>query len=81
VRLLVPHKSDVFLTQWAARAAYASLLKAGVRIYEYLPRVLHAKTAVIDGAWGTVGTANLDYRSLYLNYELNFVTQAPVFMC
>lgn len=77
VRLLVPHKSDVLLTQWAARAAYASLLKAGVRIYEYLPRVLHAKTAVIDGTWGTVGTANLDYRSLYLNYELNFVTHTP----
>lgn len=76
VRLLLPHKSDVLLTQWAARAAYASLLNAGVRIYEYLPRVLHAKTAVIDGNWGTVGTANLDYRSLYLNYELNFVTHS-----
>lgn len=74
VRLLVPRKSDVRLAQWAARAAYESLLAAGVRIYEYLPRVLHAKTVVVDGAWSMVGTANLDYRSLFVNYELNLVS-------
>lgn len=74
-RLLVPRKSDVWLTQWAARAAYANLLRAGVRIYEYLPRMLHAKTAVVDGDWATVGTANMDYRSFFINYELNLVTR------
>ena len=42
-----------------------------MRIYEYLPRVLHAKTIVVDGEWAMVGTANLDYRSLFVNYELN----------
>jgi cardiolipin synthase A/B len=77
VRLLVPAKNDVRLTQWAAREAYANLLRAGVRIYEYLPRMLHAKTAVVDGAWATIGTANLDYRSFFLNHELNLVTREP----
>lgn len=77
VRLLVPRKDNVALTRWAARYAYANLLGAGVRIYEYLPRVLHAKTAVVDRDWAMVGTANLDYRSLFLNYELNLVSQDP----
>lgn len=77
VRLLVPGKSDVRLTQWAARAAYADLLDAGVRIYEYQPRMLHAKTVVVDGNWAMLGTANLDYRSLFVNYELNLVTRDP----
>jgi cardiolipin synthase len=71
VRLLVPGKSDVPITRWAARAAYQKLLSAGIRLFEYQPRVLHAKTAVVDGAVATVGTANLDYRSLFVNYELN----------
>ncbi len=74
VRVLVPRKSDSVVTQWAAHAAYDSLLRRGVRVYEYLPRVLHAKTTVVDGAWSSVGTANIDYRSFFLNYELNLVT-------
>lgn len=80
VRLLVPGKSDVRLAQWAARAAYEGLLASGVRIYEYLPRVLHAKTIVIDGAYATVGTANIDYRSFLLNYELNLFSR-DVHLC
>ncbi len=51
------------------------LLAAGVWIYEYLPRMFHAKTAVNDGKWATIGTANMDYRSLFLNYELNLITR------
>ena len=78
VRLLVPRKSDHRLMQWAARAAYAKLLDAGVGIYEYLPRMLHAKTAVVDGGWATVGTANLDYRSLFMNHEINLVSRDPL---
>lgn len=70
VRLLVPSKSDVPITRWAAHAFYSELMSAGVRIYEYLPRMLHAKTVVIDGSRATLGTANLDYRSFFLNYEL-----------
>jgi cardiolipin synthase len=75
VSLLVPAKSDVPITRWAARAAYAQLLAAGVRIYEYLPRMFHAKTTEIDGKWATIGTANMDYRSFLLNYELNLITR------
>ncbi len=77
VRLLVPRKNDQRLAQWAARAAYAKLLDEGVRIFEYLPRMLHAKTAVVDGSWATIGTANLDYRSLFVNYEINLATRDP----
>jgi len=75
VRLLVPHKNNERLAQWAAHAAYANLLDAGVRIHEYLPRMLHAKTTVVDGGWSCVGTANLDYRSFFLNYELNLASE------
>lgn len=71
VRVLVPRKSDVLLVQWASRAAYANLLLNGVRIFEYLPRMLHAKTIVIDDEYATVGTSNIDYRSFFLNHELN----------
>jgi len=70
VRVLVPRRIDVRLAQWASRAAYSRLLAGGVRIYEYLPRMLHAKTAVVDADWSMVGTANLDYRSLFINDEL-----------
>lgn len=77
VRLLVPYKTDRPVTQWAARAAYAQLLEAGVRIYEYQPRLLHAKTAVIDRRWSTIGTANIDYRSFYVNFELNLISRYP----
>ena len=75
VRVLVPYKSDVLLTKWAARAAYAPLLRAGVRIYEYLPRMLHAKTMTVDGKWACIGTANLDYRSFFLNHEIVLVSR------
>ena len=78
VRLLVPRKNDVRLVQWASHAAYGKLLENGVRIYEYLPRVLHAKTIVVDGNHATIGTSNVDYRSFFLNYELNLFTRDPL---
>jgi len=77
VQLLVPHRIDETLArvvQWAAHAAYGGLLRAGVEIHEYLPRMLHAKTLVVDGDWCTVGTANVDYRSFFLNYELTLAS-------
>lgn len=77
VCVLVPRRSDVRLAQWASRAAYARLLAGGVRIFEYLPRMLHAKTAVIDEVWSMVGTANLDYRSLFINDELMLLSDQP----
>ena len=79
VRLLVPSQSDVPLTRWAARAFYAALIAAGVQVYEYLPRMLHAKTVAIDGQWAMLGTANFDYRSYFLNYELVLSAREPEF--
>jgi cardiolipin synthase len=75
VRILVPRQSDVRLVQWASRAAYRALLHAGAKVFEYRPRVLHAKTMVVDSSWCTVGTANLDYRSFNLNLEINLVSR------
>ena len=79
VRLLVPSRSDVPLANWAAHAFYAALIAAGVRVYEYLPRMLHAKTIAIDGNWAVLGTANFDYRSFFLNYELVLAVREPDF--
>ena len=77
VRLLVPRISDVRLARWAAQSIYGELLQAGVKIFEYLPRLLHAKTAVADSNWVLMGTANLDYRSVFLSYELILASRDP----
>ncbi len=69
VRLLLPGKTDVAVSQLATRAFYAPLLRAGVQIYEYQPQILHAKLAVVDSV-AYAGSANLDQRSLHINYEL-----------
>jgi cardiolipin synthase len=71
VRIIVPSKSDHEIMIAAARSTYADLLNAGVEIYEYQPTMLHAKTALVDGCWATVGSCNLDSRSLSFNYEAN----------
>lgn len=75
VRLLVPRRGDPVIAGWATKAAYARLLVSGVRIYEYLPRQLHAKTSVIDATWSIIGSANLDYLSLFVNQELVLLTR------
>jgi cardiolipin synthase len=66
-------------TYYAGRAIYTELLKAGVRIYEYMPTVLHAKTMVIDGAWGTIGTMNADNQSMAFNNESNLLVLDQAF--
>jgi cardiolipin synthase len=73
VRVLVPHRSDLRIVTAAARSYYSELIAAGVKIYEYSPRVLHAKTLVVDGDFAAIGTANLDTRSFQLNYEVTAV--------
>jgi cardiolipin synthase A/B len=75
VRLLVPRQGDPPAAGWATRAAYEQLLQVGVRIFEYGPRKLHAKTSVIDAQWSVVGSANLDYLSLFVNQELVLVAR------
>lgn len=77
VRVLVPAKSDVKIVQWAGRAAYSGLLGAGVKIFEYQPRVLHAKTLLVDDDFATIGTANFDYRSFFINDEINAIFPGP----
>jgi len=69
VQLILAGKSDVPVSQLAARSLYHRLLKAGVEIYEYQPQILHAKLVLTDGII-YVGSSNLDIRSLNLNYEL-----------
>jgi cardiolipin synthase len=66
-------KSDVKTTVYAGRARYPELLVGGVRIYEYLPTMMHAKTFVVDGIWSTIGSLNFDNRSLVFNNESNIV--------
>ena len=73
VRLLLPSQSDEPFIVSAQRAHYRGLLKAGVRIYEWNGKMLHAKTATIDGVWSTVGTSNLDWWSIARNNEVNAV--------
>ena len=66
-------ETDVKSTLYAGRARYEELLAAGVRIYEYRPTMMHAKTLVVDGAWVAVGSMNADNRSLSFNEEANLL--------
>ena len=69
VRIITPHIPDKRYVFEVTRAHYPPLLEAGVRIYEYTPGFIHAKNFVVDGRFATVGTVNLDYRSLFLHFE------------
>lgn len=69
VRIVIPHIPDKKIPYMIARSYYPTMLSAGVKIYEYTPGFIHAKTFICDDIYGTVGTVNLDYRSLYLHYE------------
>ena len=73
VKLLVPGISDSFMVNSAAKSYYTELLKAGVQIYLYQKGFVHAKTLVADRSLAMVGTANLDYRSFDLNFEVNAI--------
>ncbi len=77
VRIIVPSESDVVGIVPAARQQYDQLLEAGIAIYEYQPTVLHAKTAIVDSCWATVGSCNLDHWSLDVNYEANIGVSGP----
>jgi cardiolipin synthase len=73
VKIIVPAKTDSKLALQAQRYNYSGLLKAGVKIYERRNALLHAKTAVIDGVWSTVGSTNMDYWSFLSDDEVNAV--------
>lgn len=78
IRILVPAKSDVLLVGPAGRSYYQQLLSVGVKIYEFLPSMLHAKTMVIDERLSLVGSANIDMRSFGLNFEVGAMIDDPV---
>jgi len=79
VRLLVPSQSDVPPALYAAQHLFARLLRWGVRVFEWPGPMMHAKTAVIDGTWATVGSYNLDHLSLVHNLELTAILVDPGF--
>ena len=79
VTLILPSKTDNTVVYHAGRSYYEDLLESGVRIFERRERLLHAKSATIDGVWSTVGSTNLDWRSLVYNDELNAVVIGPDF--
>jgi cardiolipin synthase A/B len=71
--LTVSDETDVKTTWYAGRALYESLLQGGVKIYEYQPAMMHAKTIVVDGLWSAVGSMNFDNRSIAFNNESQIV--------
>lgn len=73
VRLVLPGFSDVPAAVHAGRSHYGRLLAAGARVYEHCDALLHAKTIVIDGAWATIGSHNMDWRSFVHNAECNVI--------
>ena len=73
VKIILPGVSDVGLMIYAGQSFYDEMLSSGIRVYELQIAVLHAKTAVIDRVWSTVGSTNIDTRSFLHNYELNVV--------
>jgi cardiolipin synthase A/B len=79
VRLLLPEKTDSDLVFYASRSYYDELLSADVKIYTRQYALLHAKTALIDGVWSTIGSTNLDWRSFLNNQEINAVVLGQKF--
>jgi cardiolipin synthase A/B len=73
VKIILPGTSDSNLALYAQRHYYSGLLQAGVKLYEHSTSLLHAKTAVVDKVWSTVGSANMDYLSSLNNDEVNAI--------
>jgi len=79
VRVILPGKNDLPVVQYASSYLYKRYLKHNINVFEYQENVLHAKTAVIDGIWSTVGSANLDRRSFKKNREINAIVLGKEF--
>lgn len=71
VRIIIPEKSDSLIPKWCSFSYIEELLEAGVRIFFYQDGFIHSKVIMVDGVFSTVGTANLDFRSLETNFEVN----------
>jgi cardiolipin synthase len=72
VRLLGLFRPDKWLPYLAARFYWADVLAAGVKVYQYTPGMMHSKIVLVDGEWASIGTTNMDNRSLLLNFEVNY---------
>jgi cardiolipin synthase len=79
VKMVLPAATDSALVFHAGRSYYDDLLRGGIKIYERQNALLHAKTALVDGVWSTVGSTNLDWRSFLHNQELNAVVLGDEF--
>lgn len=77
--VLLQGKTDHQLLRYATQALYAAALRAGIRVFEYEKSFMHAKVAVIDGTWATVGSSNIDPFSLLLAKEANLVVRDALF--
>ncbi len=71
VRIIGPYKTDHPYIRWATWSIYPHMIKNGIKVYEWGGEILHCKIAVIDGLWASVGSHNLDHRSLHYNLEVN----------
>lgn len=80
VRLVLQGQLDYKVAGIAARVLYDELISCGVHIFEYMPAFLHAKVAVVDGHWATVGSSNIDPLSLLLNLEANVIVEDAGFV-
>ena len=80
VRIIIPSKADHFLVYWASRDNIEALLAAGVRIYTYQKGFIHSKMLLVDGIGASIGTANLDVRSLEINFEVNAFIYDKIFV-
>ena len=79
IRIIVPKIWDKWYVHMVTQSNYGDLLRAGVRIYEYSPGYVHAKTIISDDDHAVTGTINMDYRSFYLHYENGvWICGAPV---
>lgn len=80
IEVLVPnHLVDSKPTRYASQNYWAPFLKSGIRIYEYVPTMMHCKLLVADGRFSIVGSANLDNRSFFINDEINLHLDSPAF--
>lgn len=77
VRLLIQFHPDQWIPYFAARFYFTDVLKAGMKIYQYTRGMMHSKVMMVDGEWASVGSANLDNRSMHLNFEANCLIYDP----
>ncbi|MBC2839441.1 cardiolipin synthase [Robiginitalea sp. SC105] len=77
VRVIIPYQSDSWAAQYATDSYIETMLRSGVRIFRYRKGFVHAKTLVLDDLFSSIGTANLDYRSFSINFEVNALLYSP----